>query len=393
MSDALPEPNPEPPPGVFDPLADDMVETPAGEPAAGAPASVGKAKKPHVPLVKFYTLEELAAYQEPPNQRLAGDYHLQRGAMSVLAGPPGCGKSRASLALALAGASGEGEWLGLKIHSRFRTLILQNENGLARLHRDVPKGIDLPSLRDWVRISSPPVAGLAIHNPMFRADLKAVVREFQPNLLIVDPFNATTRDAMEKDFAESLTRLREIVAEADDEPACLILHHLRKPKSDDRHKGRNLTHLLAGSYVLVSVARAVLVMQPATDDTEDDRVIVTPAKNNDGELGPRTAWRRANGGFEAVPEFDWAEFDGGQTAPEAKVKAEHLRAIFEEGRKRLPQARAAQALMVAAKVGRSAAYEALKLNGRFADLLGRSPDDGCLYLRGQQDEFHSDLPD
>jgi hypothetical protein len=49
--------------------------------------------------------------------------------------------------------------------------------------------------------------------------------------------------------------------------------------------------------------------------------------------------------------------------------------------------------MVAAKVGRSAAYEALKLNGRFADLLGRSPDDGCLYLRGQQDEFNGDVPE
>jgi len=381
-------------PGVFDPLADDTEALSAdGLATPSVRLSGAKQKPPREPMLRFYSLEQLAAYEEPPNQKMAGEYHLQRGALTVLGGPPGCGKSRASLELALAGAAGKGNWLGLDIHCRFRTLILQNENGLARLHRDVPRGLDLTLLRDWVRISAPPVVGLAIHNPLFRAELKAMVREFQPDLLIVDPFNATTRDSMEKDLSETLTRLREILAEADSNPACLILHHVRKPKSDDKHRGRGLANLLAGSYVLVSVARAVLVMQPATDDTEDDRVIVTPAKNNDGELGPRTVWRRASGGFEAVPDFDWAAHDGGQAAPEAKVKAEHLRAIFDEGRKRLPQARAAQALMVAAKVGRSAAYEALKLNGRFADLLGKSPDDDCLYLRGQQDEFNGDVPE
>lgn len=69
--------------------------------------------------------------------------------------------------------------------------------------------------------------------------------------------------------------------------ACLILHHLRKPRPDDRHRGRSLANLLSGSYVLVSFCRSVLVMQPASDDTEDTRVVITPAKNNDGELGPR----------------------------------------------------------------------------------------------------------
>ena len=73
---------------------------------------------------------------------------------------------------------------------------------------------------------------------------------------------------MEKDFQEGFSRLREVMAEAPGEPACLILHHLRKPKSEDRHKGRNLAHLLSGSYVLVSVSRSVMVMQPATDDDQ-----------------------------------------------------------------------------------------------------------------------------
>ncbi|MBX3733958.1 MAG: AAA family ATPase [Verrucomicrobiae bacterium] len=392
MSDAFHEYLPAPS-GVYDPLADEASASssdPSGHPAQ--PAEGERAKASREPLLRFRSFEELAAYQEPPDHKLAGDYHLQRGGFTVLAGPPGCGKSRASLALALAGAAGSGKWLGLKIQSRFRTLILQNENGLARLHREVPKGLNLAELRDWIRISDPPVVGLAIHNPTFRAELKAAVRDFKPDLIVIDPFNATTRDSMEKDFAETLTRLREIQAEAGVNPACLILHHLRKPKSEDRHKGRSLTHLLAGSYVLVSVARAVLVIQPATDDTEDDRVIVTPAKNNDGELGPRTAWRRTSDGFEEVANFDWTAYDGGQATPDARVQEAHLRAVFKDGTLRLPLKMAAQALKEVAKVGRSTAYDALKLPGKFSHLLGKSLEDECLFLKASQDEFGDGSP-
>jgi hypothetical protein len=45
---------------------------------------------------------------------------------------------------------------------------------------------------------------------------------------------------------------------------------------------------------------------------EDGRIIWTCCKNNDGELGPRSAWIRQNGLFQAVEEFDWEEFDKGE---------------------------------------------------------------------------------
>ena len=105
----------------------------------------------------------------------------------------------------------------------------------------------MAGLDDWLKISAPPAYGLALQNPLFRNELKAMVRDFAPNLLIVDPWNACVRDSMEKDFQEGFSRLREVLAEAPGEPACLILHHLRKPKSEDRHKGRNLANLLSWS--------------------------------------------------------------------------------------------------------------------------------------------------
>lgn len=355
-----------PRPGEFDPLAEEAVTNADGN--GGARAQSGGKREP---LIRWHSPSELAAYEPPPNQNLVGEYHLQRGAPAVLAGPPGCGKSRAALWLAVAGARGRGGWFGLPVHSQFRTLVLQNENGMARLHRDFGGVAGVDDLDDWIRVSSPPTLGLAVANAQFRAELGAVVADFDPQVIVVDPWNACVRDAMERDFSEALSRLREVAAQGTQEPALLILHHLRKPRSEDRHRGRGLSNLLAGSYVLVSVARSVLVMQPASDDTEDSQVVITPAKNNDAALGPRTAWQREGAiEFERVEDFDWEAFDGGGRA-EPKVQEEHLREVFRGGRM-LTRAIAAKALGEVAHVGRTAAYEALKSEGRLGHLLRES---------------------
>jgi hypothetical protein len=371
--------------GMYDPLA--SVEVNTANPQATEPKAEGQTareKKAHKPLIEFYSPSQLKAYEPPPNQNIAGDYHLQRGATSVLAGPPGVGKSLAALWLGLLGARGAGNWFGMQIHCQFRTLILQNENGLSRLHRDMAQLPFLDGLDDWLRISAPPAYGLALQNPLFRDELKAMMRGFAPNLLIVDPWNACVRDAMEKDFQEGFSRLREVLAEVPGEPACLILHHLRKPKSEDRHKGRNLMNLLSGSYVLVSVARSVLVMQPASDDVEDPRLVMTCSKNNEGQLGARSAWERKTGAlFVPVEHFNFEEFDNAVVKREPKVREEHIREVFQHGR-RCKQSQAAESLMEIARVGRSAAYEALKLTGgRFSNLLAKD-EDGLMLLRSDE---------
>lgn len=382
-----PEDAPKAPPplraGEFDPLAGDTEN--AANPHRDGDSPVDGArrseKKPRKPLIEFYSPSQLKAYTPPEDQCLVGDFHLQRGAPSVLAGPAGCGKSRATLWLGVLGARGEGNWFGMPVRCRFKTLILQSENGLTRLHRDFEQIPNADGLDDWLRVSAfPSYRGFEFANAYFRADVKAALRDFGPQLVIVDPWNNVTRDTMEKDYLEAFERLREVMAEAPD-AACLILHHLRKPRSEDRHRGRSLANLLSGSYVLVSFSRSVLVMQPASDDTEDARVVITPAKNNDGELGPRTVWERKAGWFEPVTEFDWEAFDSGSTKREPKVREEHLREVFEDGRSRSVLKHAAERLQEVAGVGRSAAYEALKLTGRFAALLVREPDTGLIGLR------------
>jgi hypothetical protein len=77
--------------------------------ATGSPN--GTSELPQV-FVEFLSPAQLNAYQPPPDLVLGGDNHLVRGSVFVLGGPPGVGKSRATVALAQAGAT-RSDWFGL----------------------------------------------------------------------------------------------------------------------------------------------------------------------------------------------------------------------------------------------------------------------------------------
>ena len=68
-----------------------------------------------------------------------------------------------------------------------------------------------------------------------------------------------------------------------------------------------------------SVPRCAFVLQAASDDPENRNVVWTCCKNNDGEMGARSAWVRCNGLFETVTDFDWDAFDNaGKSDKETK---------------------------------------------------------------------------
>ena len=80
------------------------------------------------PLIEFRKPSQLKAFVPPAGSVLVGDCHIVRGSVFVIGGAPGVGKSRAGVALAEAGATGL-DWFGLKVHRKFKTMIIQNENG------------------------------------------------------------------------------------------------------------------------------------------------------------------------------------------------------------------------------------------------------------------------
>lgn len=372
--------------GFYDPLAEAPGvedENPAKVEALRTPVEeqAPKGREKRKPLIEFLRPSEIAAYVAPENHFLVGDSLIQRGAMTVFAGPGGVGKSRAVFQLAVAAARGESSWMGFPIHFGFKTLVIQSENGLPRLSKDFIKLGDAAGLDGRLLVSKPPDAMLAMKNPHFRADVVAAAKEFGPDLIVCDPLNSMVSDSQERDIIELLTYLRQMIGETGTNPALLIVHHLRKPRDGDKHKGRAMANLLAGSYVITSSARAVLTLAAATDGEDDPHAVLTVAKCNDGEMPPRSAWRRTEGGFFShCDDFNWEAFDG-QSGPVAKIREEHIFKVFANGSRGMSLAAAAKELQRITDSGRSAAYNALDpRKGRFATLIEEDLIEGTLRL-------------
>ncbi len=321
---------------------------------------------PALPVIEFFTPSQLRAYRPPPGAVLVGQNHLVRGATFIIGGAPGVGKSRAGTALAVAGATGQ-PWFGLQVTRQFRTLIIQNENGPLRLS-DEFFALPCEKLDAWVSVCPPPPFGLAIRHPEFRKAVMDEIDRFNPDVVLIDPWNAVAQDDKARDYLDTFEMLRGMIPAKDDSPALGIIAHTRKPKHDERASGRGLLNLLAGSYVLASVPRSVFVLQPATDDPDDGRVVFTCCKNNDGEMGKPSAWTRRNGLFAPVPDFDWEEFHA-PTANRSTITADDVAAALAHGERAVTKQDAVKALMDATGCGQAAAYGALKNDGRFKDHL------------------------
>ena len=320
---------------------------------------------PPKPLIEFCSQYDLEHYTPPEGITLIGDYHIVKdtGFVFVIGGPPGCGKSLSIISLAVAGANGEGEWFGMKVHRKFKVMIVQTENGLFRLSRNF-KDLSGKNLQDHMRISKPPPYGLAFRQEDFRHAIADCIREFEPDIVVIDPWNAAARDQEQSTYLETFQLIRSVLPV---DTVLGIVAHTRKPQTEQRSSGRALMHLLAGSYILSSCPRSIFVLQYASDDTEDDQVVWTCCKNNDGELGPRTAWKRKVGLFESVSDFDWEGFDSFAQDKRFKISKSMVELVFSGGEMLL--ADAVDKLADVSKSTEGACYKALSKEGRFSDHL------------------------
>jgi hypothetical protein len=339
---------------------------------AEAEAAIARASQPFTPApavakrqwLQVWTLSDFLNFQPPADFRLMGECHLARGNLTVLGGWPGVGKSRAALGLAIAGARGV-PWLGYPVHARFRTLIIQCENGPYRLKEELAEAMrgQEERLEGWVGITPPPLYGLAFQEPGFRQELREKIASFKPGLVIIDPWNRAADGDKQADYRGALDAVFECLPEDPaQKPALLVIHHMRKKSGDaGRKQGRELLHELAGSYQIGSSARCVFALEAASNDVSDDTVVLTCCKNNDGAEGVPSAWFRRNGLFERNEGFDMEGFLEGDPAERAKrlpfdAVAKALRGMQGESK-----GAAVQRLVATGVCERSRAYQLLKL--------------------------------
>jgi hypothetical protein len=303
---------------------------------------------------------ECKAWKEPDGYRLVGDYHLSRGGFTVIGGPAGVGKSRAIIQLAISAATGA-DWFDLPVHGQFKTYILQDENGRHRLKEDFAK-VET-EIDEFIRVTPPLECGMSFSKQEFRDNFTKELADFGPDIVVIDPWINAARDCTQSDYSDLFDYIRECMPKGEKAPAIVIVAHTRKPQAERCSTGTGLLHELIGSTKLGSVPRSVFVIQSASNDTEDNRIVFTCCKNNDGQKGQRTAWKRHEGLFSHI-DFDWDEFDNPETG-RVSIREEDLVALFEGGEQSLKKKDAVAQLMEQTEAKKSAAYQALSLDGRF----------------------------
>jgi hypothetical protein len=201
--------------------------------------------------IRFFRPSELRGYTPDVRTMLVGNGHIMRGEVFVIGGEPGIGKSTAATELGFCGATGN-TWFGLEVHCCFKTMIVQAENdGRYRLMREYKARSAAPEIESAIFVSEPPPYGLTLSNPEFVGDVKQALAFFQPDVVILDPWNAAVSDDKQRDYAEAFNALRALLPKGDARPALGIVAHTRKPKADEkRTSGTGLMHLLAGHHVL-----------------------------------------------------------------------------------------------------------------------------------------------
>jgi AAA domain-containing protein len=349
-----------------------MVSGEEVNPAETLTSSTGQ--NPREPRIRFFSPCSLWDFEPNNDVVLVGDCHIMRGEVFVIGGEPGVGKSRAATQLGVSGAT-QRDWFGLTVYRQFRTMIVQTENGRYRLRQEF-LALDCDEIEDWIWVSEPPPFGLTLSSSEFQADIRAALDSFKPDCVIFDPWNAAARDDKQRDYAETFDALRNLLPTGADKPALGIVAHTKKPQPNERRiGGTGLMHLLAGSYVLTSVPRCIFIMTRGSQDETDDSVVFFNPKNSNGENAPRSAWHRQADGFTPAKDFDWTEFD---KPPDQRkiVTLDHVREVFGSGTKRLKLKDAAHALATLVGISENAAYNALKVGGRFSPHMSR--DDGVL---------------
>lgn len=353
------------------------------------PSALSKADAPQRrETLKVWRPDELLKHEPPEHLQLVGDNEIVMGyeGVVVLAGPGSSGKSLAVDALALAGCIGEGDWMGRPVHRKFRTLIIQAENGTRRLKRIVEawrQNHPKVAIDEWVRISSPPEGGIPFHRSDFREAVRAAIAEFKPDLVVIDPWSQVATEDAAKEVVDKLGEIRSCFPGGDACPGLLIVAHTKKPRPEDVRKGRGLTYLVAGSVALPNTARCVYVLLPWSDDMEDDRIYWACPKLNDGAMYGASVWHRRFGTFFLKDtKTDPKSWGRDEEEPDRQAISEaDLREAF-EGQGFLTKSALAKRLMARAKCNQSTAYAAITPGprGYLAALLEKD-ENGWLKLK------------
>lgn len=362
--------------GPYDPLA----ENEAGQTTFQRPTleSGNGKKKPEreaaAPPYELLDVRALLSYVEQPGEVLCGDAVLEVGEFAMLFGFPSVGKSWAIMDLMAKAAWGRGRWLGNEIKCQFATLWIGDENNKRRLSNQLKAlqaaGMLPEDFDKWIFISDVPET-MDVGDAAFVAHTRRIVEEKGIKLLILDTVSSAVVDETAKDFSFMFRGMKAINYGLPVRPCWLLVHHRRKPKSEDT-EGNGRLHAISGHQVLRRKPRTIIELERVTEQSGDRRVVSTLLKNSNGKSeGEKHALQQTDTGFHEIEDFDFSECakGGGAGGHNEKITEQHLLELFDRGRVRYQKGEAVRRLMTLAGAKDKACYAALSATGRFAHML------------------------
>jgi hypothetical protein len=265
--------------------------------------------------------EAILALPDDQHACMLSDRLLAKGQSLVIAGVGGVGKTRLLLQLLVALIVGR-PWCGIETHAQAPScLLLQTENGNARLKRDLA-ALKNWDAKDWKRveeklrihtIESDSDTLLHLSDPENVRRVETIIRKLNPDILAFDPlrdfgFGDLNTDA---DMAATLRELGRVARAGNPDRALILVHHAITGRAGvAKAFGLERTGFARNSKVLHTWARGMINVVPAEEES-NDTLVLTCGKNSNGPEFPPVAVR-LNGDmiYEVADDFDidaWRE--------------------------------------------------------------------------------------
>jgi hypothetical protein len=276
------------------------------------------------------TPDQISALPKIPNACLLGDNVIQKGGSTVIAGPPGIGKTKLTLQLIVAKNTGR-DWCSLVSHGPpIEWIYLQNENGRDRLERD------LTALRKWapdfdqsrlhIQVYQTDNDGfLCLDDPDTVARIERTIRKFpSAEGVVADPlrdFGVGNLDS-DADMVATVRALAEIVRAGNPHRVLIPVHHALTGRAGAiKAFGLERSSFARNSKALLGWARAQINVSPGKEDS-NEILLISCGKNNDGKEFPRVAVRLNPDSmvYEVDFDFDFEAWDEQLTATGKKKK-------------------------------------------------------------------------
>ena len=259
------------------------------------------------------TVDEILAVPRDEHSCILGDRLLAKGQSLVNAGQPGIGKTL--LALQLAAASNVGrDWCGLVTHGRgLRWLVLQTENGLARVQHDLDMlkkwaGPEFDQSLLYVQVVRNDNDGfLCLDDSATVARISNTIQSVQPDVIIADPlrdFGIGNLDS-DADMIATLRELSRLVRLGNPDRALVILHHALTGRAGAAKAfGLERAGFARNSKALLGWARAQINIIPGQEDSNETLVLTCGKNSNGKEFSPVAVRRNGDGIYEVADDFD-----------------------------------------------------------------------------------------